>query len=235
MFAVSQYSFCSVTIAFAYGDRDLLGLPLFRCLQFEPELIWDWHSECLHRFASRLGLIHGFPQRSYGTARVLAKALCLDDGERPQVEMSNVRRTTNVHSVAAGAQSAGLVYAARRLPTLRVPIWAWAWIFPAFDLRDQLWRRGNTRPRYLSGAGFLGAVAHLGSSDPDDSSNTGFQPLVCSSFEGPVPRVRPLFRSAPGRGWWRRPTCQASLPITKVPRSWAGSQTLTRTISRTGR
>ena len=38
------------------------------------------------------------------------------------------------------------------------------------------------------------------SSDPDDSSNTGFQPLVCSSFEGPVPRVRPLFRSAPGRG-----------------------------------
>ena len=52
----------------------------------------------------------------------LAKALCLDDGERTQVEMSNVRRTTNVHSVAAGAQSAGLVYAARRLPTLRVPI-----------------------------------------------------------------------------------------------------------------
>ena len=49
-------------------------------------------------------------------------------------------------------------------------------------------------------AAILGLVIYLASSNPDDTSNTGFQPLVCSLFEGPGPRVRPLFRSAPGRG-----------------------------------
>jgi hypothetical protein len=40
-------------------------------------------ASCLHRPASRLGLIHGFPQKPHGTARILVKALYLDDGERP--------------------------------------------------------------------------------------------------------------------------------------------------------
>ena len=46
--------------------------------------------QCLHRLASRLGLIHGFSCWLYGTARVFLEALCLDDGERFQAKMSNL-------------------------------------------------------------------------------------------------------------------------------------------------
>ena len=83
-----------------------------------------WHIEagCLRQPASRLGLIHGFPQETHGTARILFAAFYLDDGERPEVEMSNLRRTADVRSMATSAQFAGLVYAARRLPTLRLPV-----------------------------------------------------------------------------------------------------------------
>jgi hypothetical protein len=84
--------------------------------------LWYIEVSCLRRLASRLGLIHGFPKKPHGTARILVKALYLDDGERLQVEMSNLRRTADVRSVATSAQSAGLVYATRRLPTLRLPV-----------------------------------------------------------------------------------------------------------------
>jgi hypothetical protein len=88
----------------------------------EAGSLWYIEAGCLRQSALRSGLIHGFPQKPSGTARIFAAALYLDDGERSQVEMSNLRRTADVRSVATSAPFAGLVYATRWLPALRLPV-----------------------------------------------------------------------------------------------------------------
>src|SRR6202035_3992721 len=99
----------------------------------------------------------------------------------------------DVYPVASSADLAGLVFAARRMSSLRLSLRTRTWLFLAFHLRYQLRGRSLSRPDHLFVAGFLFPPADLAGPDFNDYSHPHFQPLVCPLFQGGVSGVRPLF------------------------------------------